>query len=84
MKKRNPFRLRAKSPELEEIPQPKPAEMSDAELEDGIRKARREILDAQHAELRIREKARLAPEDGGRTERRNLGSIFNRSNRRFK
>ncbi len=86
MKQQNPFRLRAKTPKPAEIPQPKPAEMTDAELEDGIRQARREILDAQHAELRIRERARLAPGDasGGRTERRNLGSIFNRSNRRFK
>jgi hypothetical protein len=77
MKKQNPFRLRAKSPEPE-IPQPKPAEMSDEEIEEGIRQARREILDAQHAELRIREKARLAPGDasGGSGNRRNLGNIF--------
>jgi hypothetical protein len=80
MKKQNPFRLRAKSPEPAEIPQPKPAEMSDEELEDGIRKARKEILDAQHAELREREKARVAPEE--RTERRPLSSIFKNSNRR--
>jgi hypothetical protein len=58
--------------------------MSDAELEEGLRKARREILDLQHEELRIREKARVAPEDAGRTERRNLGEIFNSNRRRFK
>ena len=79
--KRNPFRLRTKSPEPEAPPKPA-AEMTDEELEEGIRKARREILDAQHAELRLREKARVAPEDGGRTERLNLGSIFKNSNRR--
>ena len=39
----------------------KPAEqMSDAELEEAITEARRELLDAQHAELRERELARVA------------------------
>ncbi len=79
MKKRtNPFRLRAKSPEPEEIPQPKPASsMTDEEIDEGLRQARREILALQHEELRIREKARLtgdAPEGSGKP--RNLGNIF--------
>ncbi len=82
-KKQNPFfRPRAKSPEPEEISQPKPAEMSDAELEEGLREARRELLQAQHDALREREKARHAPEGSERTERRNLNSIFGKSNRR--
>ncbi len=85
MKKRtNPFRKPAR-PQQAEAQQPKSAsDMSDAELEEGLRKARREILDLQHEELRIREKARVAPEDAGRTERRNLGEIFNSNRRRFK
>jgi len=82
MKKQNPFRLRAKSPQPEEAQLPPTSEMTDAELEDGLQKARRELLDARHEELRIREKARVAPEDAGRTQRRNLGSIFKNSNRR--
>jgi len=77
MKKRtNPFRLR-RSPQPE-APPPKPAsEMSDEEIEEGIRKARREILALQHEELRSREKARLtgdAPEGSGKP--RPLGNIF--------
>jgi len=77
MKKQNPFRFRAKSPQPEEIPQPKPAsEMTDAELDESLQKARRELLDVRHEELREREKARVAPEDGGRTKSRNLGEIF--------
>ena len=89
MKKQNPFRLRARSPQPAEIPQPKPASaMTDEELEDGIRRARVEILDAQHAELRIREKARLAPGDAPEgsvgTKPRNFGEIFGKNNRRFK
>jgi hypothetical protein len=86
-KKRNPFRLRATSPQPEE-PRPKLAEeMTDSELEEGIRKARREILDAQHDELRIREKARMVPGDApgsGRAKPRNLGEIFSKNKRRFK
>ncbi len=74
---KNPFRLRTGRPEAEEIPQPKPvSSMTDQEIEEGLQKARRELLDIRHEELREREKARVAPEDGGRTQRRNLGSIF--------
>ncbi len=84
MKKRtNPFRPRASSPQPEEAQQAT-SDMTDAELEEGIRQARREILDAQHEELRIREKARVAPEDAGRMKPPPLGTIFNKSNRRFK
>jgi hypothetical protein len=84
-KNKNPFRLRTKSPRPQEAQQSKPtAELTDAELEDSLQKARRDLLDAQHAELREREKARVAPEDGGRPQRRNLGSIFGKNNRRFK
>jgi hypothetical protein len=73
---KNPFRPRTKSLQPEEI-SPKPtSEMTDAELEESLRNARRELLEAQHAALRERERARVAPEDGGRTQRRNLGSIF--------
>jgi len=60
------------------------AEMTDGELEAALTAARRELLDAQHEELRIREKARLVPGDAGRTKPRNLGGIFNKSKRRFK
>ncbi len=87
MTKKNPFRNRATSPQPEAAPQPKPAaEMTDEELEEGIRKARREILDAQHEELRIREKARLVPGDAPEgTKPRNLGEIFKKNKRgRFK
>ena len=78
MKKQNPFRrLRAKSPQPEEIPLAKStSEMTDAELDESLRQARRELLEAQHEELRERERARVAPEDGGRTQRRNLSEIF--------
>ena len=86
-KRKNPFR-RAPSPQPEEIPQPKPAsEMTDAELEEGLQKARRELLDAQHEELRIRERARVAPGDAPGSSRatpRNLGEIFGKNKRRFK
>ena len=60
------------------------AEMTDGELEAALTAARRELLDAQHDALRLREKARMAPEGSGRTKPRNLGEIFNKSNRRFK
>ncbi len=83
MKKQNPFSRKPARPQQEEIPLAKPtSEMSDAELEEGLRKARRELLDAQRAALREREKARVAPEDGAPSGRPNLGSIFNKSNRR--
>jgi len=83
MKKQNPFRVRAKSLQPEEIPPAKPtSEMTDAELDESLRQARREILDAQHDELRLREKARVAPEGAERTKRRPLSEIFNKSNRR--
>jgi hypothetical protein len=81
--KSNPFRKRAARPQPEEIPQPKPAEMSDQEIEEGIREARRAILDAQHEELRIRERARLMPGDAP-AKPRNLSEIFRKNNRRFK
>jgi hypothetical protein len=62
--------------------------MSDAELDESLQKARRELLDARHEELRIREKARLVPGDasGGSvgTKPRNFGEIFGKNNRRFK
>ncbi len=80
----NPFRLRAKSLQPEEEKQKPAEEMTDAELEEGLRNARRELLEAQHAALRERERARVAPEDGGRTQRPPLSEIFNKSNRRFK
>jgi hypothetical protein len=76
-KNKNPFRLRTGRPEAQEMPPPKPASaMTDAELDDGLRQARREILDLQHEELRIREKARVAPKDAGLPERRPLSGIF--------
>ena len=81
-KNKNPFRNPAR-PEQAEIPLAKPtSEMSDLELEEGIRKARRELLEAQHDALRERERARVAPEDGGRNKRRPLSEIFKSSNRR--
>jgi len=58
--------------------------MTDAELEGSLRQARKELLDIRHEELREREKARVAPEDGGRMKPPPLGTIFNKSNRRFK
>ena len=39
-----------------------PEQMSDEELEDAITAARRELLDAQRAELREQEKARVSGE----------------------
>jgi hypothetical protein len=84
MTKKNPFRKR-NTPAQPEEPRPKPAtELTDSELEEGIRQARREILALQHEELRLREKARVAPEDGAPSVRRPLSEIFNKSNRRFK
>jgi len=81
---KNPFRKPAR-PQQEEVQQPKStSDMTDAELEESLRQARRDLLEAQRDALREREKARVAPEDGGRTSRRNLGTIFNKSNRRFK
>jgi len=81
--KRSPFRKR-NTPAQPEEPRPKPAtELTDSELEEALRKARREILDAQHEELRLREKARLVPGDAG-TKPRNLSGIFSKNKRRFK
>ena len=77
----NPFR-RAKSPEPAEAPQAT-SDMTDAELDESLRQARRELLDARHEELREREKARHAPEGSERTKR-SLGNIFNSNRRRFK
>jgi hypothetical protein len=46
----------------------KPTEaMTDAELEEAITTARRALLDAQHAELREREIARVSPGDSSAT-----------------
>jgi len=84
---KNPFSKRNTPAQPEEVPRPA-SEMSDEEIEAGIRKARREILALQHEELRIREKARLVPGDasGGSvgTKPRNFGEIFGKNNRRFK
>ena len=72
----NPFRPRAKSPQPEEIPPKSASDMTDAELDESLRQARRELLEAQHAALRERERARVAPEDGAPSGRPSLGSIF--------
>jgi hypothetical protein len=82
-KNKNPFlRPRAASPQPEEV-QPKPtSEMSDAEIEEGIRNARKDLLEAQRDALRERERARVAPEDGAPSGRPSLGKIFKNSNRR--
>jgi hypothetical protein len=58
--------------------------MSDAELDESLRKARRDLLDVRHEELREREKARVAPEGSERTKPQSLSRIFNKNNRRFK
>jgi TfoX/Sxy family transcriptional regulator of competence genes len=60
------------------------AQMTDDELQEAITESRRELLEAQRAALRERERARVAPEGGAPSGRPNLGSIFNKSNRRFK
>jgi hypothetical protein len=57
--------------------------MTDLELEESLRQARKELLDVRHEELRERERARVAPEDGAPSGRPNLGSIF-KNKRRFK
>ena len=78
----NPFR-RAPRPQPEEVPQTNPtSELTDAELDESLREARRDLLDARHDALRERERARVAPEDGGRNKRRPLSEIFKSSNRR--
>jgi hypothetical protein len=86
-KSTNPFHKRNTPAPPEEIPQPASA-MTDEEIEEGIRKTRREILGLQHEELRLREKARLvpgdAPEGSVGTKPRNFGEIFGKNNRRFK
>jgi hypothetical protein len=75
-RKRNPFRKRVTSPQPEEV-QPKPtSELTDAELDESLRNARRELLEAQRDALRERERARVAPEDGGRTVHRPLSEVF--------
>ena len=76
MTKKNPFRKRNTPAQPEEVQPKLPSELTDAELEESLRQARRELLDIRHEELREREKARVAPEDGGRTQRRNLSEIF--------
>jgi len=50
--------------------------MTDAELDESLRQARRELLEAQHDALRERERARVAPSSGAPSGRPNLGSIF--------
>ncbi len=77
MKKQNPFSRKRNTPaHPEEIP-PKPtSELTDAELDESLRQARRELLEAQRAALRERERARVDPEDGGRTVHRPLSEIF--------
>ncbi len=64
MKKQNPFRFRAKSPQPEETQRPKnTSEMTDAELDESLREARRDLLDVRHEELRERVEA-LIPNAG--------------------
>jgi hypothetical protein len=61
--------------------------MTDAELEESLQKARRDLLEAQHEELRIREKARLVPGDApgsSPSKRSPLPEVFSKSKRRFK
>jgi len=60
------------------------AQMTDDELQEAITESRRALLDLQHEEMREREKARVAPEDGGRNKRRTLGEVFGKNKRRFK
>jgi hypothetical protein len=82
MKKRtNPFRNPAR-PQQEELAPKSASDMTDAELDESLRQARRDLLEAQHDALRERERARVAPEDGGRTMHRPLSEIFKNSNRR--
>ena len=60
------------------------AQMTDDELQEAITESRRALLDLQHDELRIREKARLMPGDAPeRTKPRSLGEVF-KNKRRFK
>jgi hypothetical protein len=75
MKKQNPFRKPAR-PQQAEIPPKSASDMTDAELDESLRQARRELLEAQHDALRERERARVAPEDGGRRFARPLSEIF--------
>ena len=84
-KKRNPFRKR--NTPVPPLVAPRPAsELSDAEIEEAIRQTRREILDAQHEELREREKARLTGDAPGSSpsKRSPLSEVFSKSKRRFK
>jgi len=86
-KNKNPFRNPAR-PQQEEAPQPlSTSELTDQEIEEGIQKARKEILALQHEELRIREKARLMPgaaPGSSPSKRSPLAEVFSRSKRRFK
>ncbi len=83
---KNPFRNPAR-PRQEEVPQPpSTSELTDQEIEEGIRKTRREILALQHEELRLREKARLVTGDApgsSPSKRSPLSEVF-KSKRRFK
>ena len=80
-KNKNPFRKPAR-PQQAEIPPKSASDMTDAELEESLRQARKDLLDIRHEELREREKARVAPEE--RTKSRSLGNILNSNRRRFK
>jgi len=86
MKKRtNPFHKR-NTPAPPEEPQPASA-MTDEELDESLQKARKDLLDIRHEELRIRERARLAPGDASGSSpsrRRPLSEVFSKSKRRFK
>ncbi len=87
MKKQNPFSRKPARPRQEEVPQPlSTSELTDQEIEEGIRKTRREILALQHEELRIREKARLTGDAPGSSpsKRSPLSEVFSKSKRRFK
>ncbi|MEJ7815963.1 MAG: hypothetical protein WKF53_12390 [Rubrobacter sp.] len=68
MKQENPFQRRV-APEPPEQPTEQPAvqadKLADDELEAALIAARRELLDAQHAEVRRLSKAQHVPAVGG-------------------
>ncbi len=84
MKQRNDFLAQLKrAQEAKREPRPRPGakldvrapeQMSDEELADAITAARRELLDAQRAELREQEKARVSGESSA--EAREPGRQF--------
>lgn len=67
---------RAQEAKREPVREIAPEQMSGEELEDAITAARRELLDAQHAELREREKARVSGERFPGAEAREPGRQF--------